>query len=204
MTACFYYSNPEAMDIERKRTDHNVLYMESFIKENYKLISKYGSYLQKVKEENPLFPKIQNNTKNYQVFKELRLELNEKVRIAKQEGIKHPDGQQILEIRNRQYDLTGYIFGLEKEIEKLNECPLDTTFDTIKTEIGTVEIPCVLVSADYSAKLTKSGSTVYYNVTLMDKAGNKQIRRFDHVPTVLDGVFKLQCNPLLKSHGMEI
>lgn len=202
--SCFYYSNLEAMDIERKRTDHNVLYMESFIKENYKLISKYGSYLQKVKEENPSFPKIQNNTKNYQVFKELRLELNEKVRIAKQEGIKHPDGQQILEIRNRQYDLTGYIFGLEKEIERLNECPLDTTFDTIKAEIGTVEIPCVLVSADYSAKLTKSGSTVYYNVTLMDKAGNKQIRRFDHVPTVLDGVFKLQCNPYFLNQARNV
>ena len=73
------------------------------------------------------------------------------------------------------------------------------TFDNLavsradNNNLNTVVIPAIVLSVS-DLKKTKKGTSVYYEVQLMDKNRNIISRRFDNPPDILDGEFALTIN----------
>ena len=180
---------------EEERVGQNTAVIETFIKTNYKTISKYVQLFEQVKNENPDFPKITNNTPAYKQFKELRLQIAQEKQNDIEKGKVLSSPEQILKRRQKEYELTGHVFCIEDDLLSLQKCSNKNTFAGINTGSTNIsDIPCIITNIDYTLRHTKNGNN-YYNVTLMDRDGKTIVRRFTSPPQELSGIFKVQHNP---------
>lgn len=107
--------------------------------------------------------------------------------------------KEILENRKWEIDLLSFPFDVDKSMKKIMEIKNPRTFDNLavsradNNNLNTVVIPAIVLSVS-DLKKTKKGTSVYYEVQLMDKNRNIISRRFDNPPDILDGEFALTIN----------
>ena len=111
------------------------------------------------------------------------------------EKVKKESNLEVLENRRWEVEMLSVPFDYSESLAKIQKSSNHTTFRDLQTAYGrygreSIPVPCVVLSVS-DVKYTKTSKAPYYEATLMDREQNIITRRFDKVPTLLEGEFPL-------------